>query len=223
MKLSIIIPALNEEDFIEECLRSALAAGSDLEVVVVDGGSTDSTLEKISHFPQVRTLTSKKGRGAQMNRGGEEVSGEVLLFLHADCRLPPHAADAIEKALDDPQTVGGFFKVQFVEKGLRFRLIDLLLNLRASYTRGGTGDQGIFVRRAVFDRLGGYTDIPLFEDLDLIRRMKRIGRIAVIDSPIRASARRWVEHGYLKTVLLMWSLRLLYLAGVPPSRLARLY
>jgi rSAM/selenodomain-associated transferase 2 len=221
--LSIIIPTFNEEREIQSCLQSVLALGDVVEVIVADGGSSDLTLERIALFPRVRCVDAPQGRARQMNGGAAVASGDVLLFLHVDCRLPSKTSELIQEALEDSRTVGGFFQAHLDHPDFRFRLSSALLNLRANNTRGATGDQGIFVRKEVFKRLGGYTNIPIFEDLDLMRRMKKAGHVAVIDAPIRISPRRWLEHGYLKTHLLMWGLRLLYLAGVPPHRLARFY
>ncbi|MBI4209314.1 MAG: TIGR04283 family arsenosugar biosynthesis glycosyltransferase [Deltaproteobacteria bacterium] len=221
--VSVVIPTLNEEREIEGCLQSALALSDAVEVIVADGGSSDTTLQRIALFPRVRCVHASKGRSQQMNAGAEAASEDILLFLHVDCRLPSKTSKLIQKALEDSRTVGGFFQAHLDHPDFRFRLSSTLLNLRANRTGGATGDQGIFVRKGIFERLGGYANIPLFEDLDLMRRMKKIGRVAVIDSPIRISPRRWLERGYFKTHLLMWGLRLLYLAGVPPRYLVRFY
>ena len=223
--LSVIIPVFNEEPEIEDCLRSIslLSSAIKIEVVVADGGSTDRTRKRVAFSPEVKWILSQKGRGNQMNRGAVLASGDILLFLHADCRLPSDTYQLIQRALQDPEVVGGFFQARLDHPDFRFKLSSILLNLRANCTYGATGDQGIFVRKEVFQAMGGYADLPLFEDLHLMRRLKKRGRIAVIASPIRISPRRWLRKGYLKTHLLMWGLRLLYLAGVSPGRLAAFY
>jgi rSAM/selenodomain-associated transferase 2 len=158
-----------------------------------------------------------------MNAGATAATGEVLLFLHADTRLPAGAAQAVLEALADPSVDYGRFDVRFDRPGAAFRLIALLMNLRSRMTGICTGDQAIFVRRAAFARLGGYAEIALMEDIDLTRRLKRIGRHAPLGLRVTTSARRWERDGVAWTVVLMWTLRLLYFCGVGPDRLHRWY
>lgn len=158
-----------------------------------------------------------------MNAGASHSQADVLLFLHADTHLPDEARHAIEGALDDPACVGGRFDVRFeCDTGLAW-LIARLISLRSRWSGIATGDQALFVRHAVFARLGGFTDIPIMEDVDFTRRLKRAGRLAPLRAHVVTSYRRWDRHGALRTIVLMWALRLLYWLGVHPNRLNNLY
>ena len=158
-----------------------------------------------------------------MNAGAHAARGEILLFLHADTSLPAGAGVAILDALGSPAVVGGRFDVQLDSRRLLLVLTAWLMNRRSRLTGISTGDQGIFVRRAVFDALGGYPDIPLMEDVEFTRRLKRGGRLAALRLRVVTSARRWEDEGILRTIVLMWALRLLYAIGVSPARLHRWY
>src|SRR5437879_1027424 len=168
-------------------------------------------------------LPSPGSRAQQMNAGAAAARADVLLFLHADTRLPAGYAQAVAGALADPAVVGGRFDVRLDAAGLAYRALGRLISLRSRLTRVATGDQAIFVRRAVFERLGGYPLVPLMEDVALSRAMKRAGRVACLNETVTTSARRWQRHGVARTVLVMWALRAAYYAGVPPARLARIY
>lgn len=221
MRLSVIVPALNEQDQIESTLRLARQNGA-AEIVVVDGGSQDLTVELASPLAD-RVVTSPRGRSTQMNAGARAASGDVLLFLHADTSLPDGFAPAIERALADPAVVGGRFDVFLSPPSPLLSLVARLMNTRSRLSGIATGDQAIFVRAGVFTRLGGFAEIPLMEDIDFCRRLKREGRIACLRERVTTSSRRWREHGPLRTILRMWTLRLLYFVGVPPARLRRAY
>ncbi|WP_447974401.1 TIGR04283 family arsenosugar biosynthesis glycosyltransferase [Nitrospira sp. Kam-Ns4a] len=158
-----------------------------------------------------------------MNAGAAASSGDVLLFLHADTRLPDDARGAIEQALRDPACVGGRFDVRFDRDCGAAWLVSHLMNLRSRWTGIATGDQAIFVRREVFERLGGFADVPLMEDVDFSRRLKRAGRLVPLRSTVVTSFRRWEACGPVRTILLMWLLRFLYWLGVSPHRLQHLY
>ena len=221
MNLSVIVPTLNEE----AALPAALAAArqpSVLELIVVDGGSRDRTCE-IAHALADRTLSSGRGRARQMNAGAAAARGDVLLFLHADTRLPDGYATAVAGALADPAVVGGRFDVCLDAPGAAYRLIGRMISLRSRLTRVATGDQAMFVRRAVFERLGGFPAVPLMEDIALSRALKTLGGVACLRETVLTSARRWQRHGLVRTVLLMWLLRAGYYAGISPARLARFY
>lgn len=168
-------------------------------------------------------LTAPPGRAPQMNAGAAASRGQILLFLHADTLLPPDARSAIERALEDPAYVGGRFDVRFERDSGLGRLIGCLINLRSRWTGIATGDQAIFVRRSVFERLGGFSDIPIMEDVDLTRRLKRIGRVAALRLQVVTSFRRWDACGPIRTIALMWVLRFLYWVGISPYSLTRLY
>ncbi|MGH7207275.1 MAG: TIGR04283 family arsenosugar biosynthesis glycosyltransferase, partial [Nitrospiraceae bacterium] len=213
------------------------------KLIVVDGGSHDRTREIVSSYssarnsvtphsasrtqhsavPPVLLITASPGRANQMNAGAAASKGEVLLFLHADTSLPSDARQAIEQALEDPACVGGRFDVRFEqEKGLGW-LISRMMNLRSRWTGIATGDQAIFVRRSVFEQLGGYSDLPIMEDVDFTRRLKRTGLVTALRSKVITSYRRWESRGPLRTILLMWVLRFLYWIGISPHRLRHLY
>ncbi len=221
MRLSIIIPVLNEERTIAATLAD-LDRVEAAEVIVVDGGSTDRTAESV-RATSARLVVSPRGRAAQMNAGARQAAGDVLLFLHADTKLPAGASRDIRKCMADPRRVGGRFDIRLDSTRPLLRLVGRMISLRSRLTRVATGDQAIFVRRAVFERLGGFPEIPLMEDVAFSRALKKAGRIACLRARVTSSARRWEQHGPVRTILLMWVLKLLYLAGVPPTRLKRLY
>jgi rSAM/selenodomain-associated transferase 2 len=158
-----------------------------------------------------------------MNAGARLASGDALLFLHADTRLPAGAAEAIDAALADPGVVAGRFDVRFDNPAPAFRMIGALMNLRSRWSGISTGDQGIFVRRPTFEALGGFPEIPLMEDVALTRRLKRAGRIASLRLRVTTAARKWEREGIARTIALMWALRLLYACGMSPARLHRWY
>ncbi|MDO8579240.1 MAG: TIGR04283 family arsenosugar biosynthesis glycosyltransferase, partial [Dehalococcoidales bacterium] len=212
---------LNEARILETALRQMITLKGDFEVIVVDGGSTDSTMSIAGRF--VRVLSSPKGRSTQMNLGAKAAGGNVLLFLHADTRLPEGAFRAIAESMNDPAVIGGRFKIRLDEQGWQYRMVGSSINLRDRFFNGFTGDQAIFIRKSVFETLGGYRDIPLMEDLDLGRRMCRYGKVVRLPLSVVTSARRWKNNGVFRTILLMWALRLGYLLGRPPRRFFRLY
>ena len=223
MRLSIILPVLNEAD----TLPATLAALQPLrrqghEILVVDGGSDDGTPAVAARLAD-RVLTAPRGRGRQMNAGAALASGEVLLFLHADTRLPAAADESIAVALRARSRVWGRFDVRLSGSAWPLRIIEWSMNRRSCLTGMATGDQAIFVTRDAFRRVGGFPELPLMEDLELSRRLKRLSRPACVRPPVITSSRRWEEKGILRTVLLMWSLRLLWFLGVSPQRLVRLY
>lgn len=217
--LSIIIPALNEAANLERHLPGLFRACPDAEVIVVDGGSTDGTPDVVSRFPQAKLMVAPRCRARQMNAGAECASGEALLFLHADTTLPSDAPDAVMEALGRPDVVGGRFDVRFDSNRRIFTAVATMMNVRSRLSEISTGDQAIFVRRRVFEAVGGYADIPLMEDIDFTRRLKRRGRLACLRLRVITSARKWEREGALRTIVLMWMLRFLYFAGVSPARL----
>jgi rSAM/selenodomain-associated transferase 2 len=192
-------------------------------VIVVDGGSDDATMQVAARVSGVRLLTSPRGRARQMNAGARAAQGDTLLFLHADTWLPEGGLGAIAAALDDARVVGGRFDVRFDSPRPVLRMIAFFMNLRSRASGISTGDQAIFVRREVFETMGGYPDMPLMEDIELTRRLKRRGRLAALPSRVTTSARKWEREGALRTMTLMWALRFLYMVGVSPARLHRWY
>lgn len=231
MPISVVIPVLNEERLLPTTLRHTASLGFH-ELIVVDGGSRDHTRDIVAKFsteqvegqrPRVSLLAGEAGRARQMNVGAAACSGDILLFLHADTLLPREARAAIEEALADPVCIGGRFDVRFDrEKGVS-RLISRLMNVRSRWTGIATGDQAIFIRRQAFDQLGGFPDIPLMEDVEFSRCLKRVGRIAALRAQVITSFRRWEAQGPWRTILLMWAFRFLYWAGVSPHRLVQFY
>jgi rSAM/selenodomain-associated transferase 2 len=222
-RISIVVPALEEADNIERLLTDLGTRCPGAEVIVVDGGSLDGTIERAARFPGVTVLSGPRGRARQMNLGARASSGDVLLFLHADTRLPDDAVELVGRALARPDAVGGWFDVRFDNTRLIFRVIAALMNLRSRWTGICTGDQAIFVRRPVFEGLGGYAEIPLMEDIDLTRRLKRTGPVVCLRQRVVTAARKWEREGVWRTIVLMWTLRLLYVLGVDPRRLHRMY
>ncbi len=250
MTVSVIIPTLNEEQALPQTLTRTLALGFD-EVLVVDGGSSDRTRSIVESFgfdvsesgsrrsylvarrsPDASRdtlhesrffLTAPAGRAKQMNAGAAASRGNVLLFLHADTQLPDNAKQAIVGALQEPECVGGRFDLRFDRNRPLSRLIACMINWRSRLSGIATGDQAIFVRRAAFERMGGFAAIPLMEDIDLTRRLKRMGPVACLRDRVITSFRRWDTGGPIRTILLMWLLRFLYWIGISPHTLSRWY
>ncbi len=223
MRLAIVIPALNEAANLSRLLPELARDCPGAEIVVVDGGSHDDTAAAVTRQPGPRLLASASGRALQMNHGAREAGGDTLLFLHADTRLPAGAARAIERALAEPGVVGGRFDVRFDNERALFRMIAWFMNVRSRGSGICTGDQAIFMRRADFEAIGGYPDIPLMEDVELSRRLKRRGRLRALRLRVTTSARKWEREGPLRTIGLMWTLRFLHFCGVAPARLHRWY
>ncbi len=219
--VSIIIPVLNEASTIETTLRSVSSLQGDHEVIVVDGGSSDATAAIAGSY--ARVLSCPKGRSRQMNTGARGARGDVLLFLHADTKLPRGAVAAIEESLADPAVMGGRFRLRLDQPGWPYRVIARGVNTRDRLFRGFTGDQAIFIRTGVFKELGGYSDMPLLEDLDLAGRMCRAGKVVRLPLYAVTSARRWQKNGLIRTVLLMWALRLLFVLRFPTHWLETFY
>ncbi len=226
MAISVIIPTLNEETSLPRTLACLSASGVN-EVVIVDGGSTDHTISIAEDFctsaPNARFVTAPAGRPWQMNAGAKASRGDILLFLHADTRLPADAQLLIESVLTDRSLVGGRFDINFDTRSAWGTMISTFMNWRSRLSRIATGDQAIFVRRHIFEQLGGFADIPLMEDIEFSRRLKRTGPTAALHQTVITSFRRWEQQGPLRTIVLMWTLRFLYWAGVSPSRLSRWY
>ncbi len=219
--ISIIIPAFNEEDQIARAVSAVMDAAA-VEVIVADGSSSDATAEK-ARAAGAKVAVSDSGRGLQMNAGSRLARGDILLFLHADTRLPENFRDDIEQVLRDQQNVAGGFRLSIDGSSQGLRLVEWGANLRSEYRQMLYGDQAIFVRREVFLKIGGFADIPLMEDVDLIIRLKKLGRIALANSFAKTSARRWQRLGIIQTTLRNQFFRLAYSCGVKPETLAGWY
>ncbi|HXA85793.1 MAG TPA: glycosyltransferase family 2 protein [Candidatus Dormibacteraeota bacterium] len=271
MKLSVVIPVLNErnslpatiaalracrgstESIVSEISPSKPAASKTIaskiaEIIVSDGGSTDGTADWVRAQPDLILVNSARGKGPQLNAGAARATGDVLLFLHADSTLSQAGLDAMHSALSNSgpsgpsffapkssasqllgsqnpgsqlaRIAGGAFYLRFAESRPRsLGFVAWGINLRARLRGSATGDQGIFVRRDVFQSIGGAPDWPLFEDVELVRRIKQAGKFVVLKTPLTVSGRRYIEHGVFRTALLIYGLRCAYWLGVPPHRL----
>ena len=223
MLFSIIMPVLNEEAVLEHQLGNLVCQIShhDCELVIVDGGSTDRTIELAQRFSRV--ISSPRGRAAQMNIGADEATGEVFLFLHADTLLPDDAFSAIEHALKAQEVIGGAFRICFNCDQWPYRLVAFTTNLRSRIRKIFTGDQAYFVRSINFKAIGGFPDQPLMEDLEIITRLRKIGKVVLLPQYVTTSARRHEKIGLIRSVLFMWYLRTLYKFGTSPTKLHRMY
>lgn len=223
MKLSIIVPILNEAYELPDLLAHlAPQARHGTETIFVDGGSRDGSAEiaERAGFSLVRT---EAGRARQMNAAAALATGDILLFLHADTRLPPDAATAITRALTTSRHVWGRFDVTIKGRPFMLRIVSCLMNLRSRLTGIATGDQAIFMTRQAFDTIGGFPDQALMEDIEISKRLLKITRPACIARRVLTSGRRWETRGIWRTIVLMWRLRWGYWRGVPVEQLAKAY
>ena len=222
MKLSIIIPVYNEAKNISALLRRLRDYRfQGHEVIVVDGGSRDNSFDCAMGLVD-KLLMSKQGRALQMNVGAEQAEGDILLFLHADTHLPMDADKLIANVINKDK-IWGRFDVSLSGEHRFFRIIETMINLRSCITGVATGDQAIFVKRSIFEQSGAYPEIKLMEDIALSKQLKSHGKPACINERVITSSRKWEDNGIVKTVLLMWRLRLLYFLGVSPEKLSSLY
>lgn len=220
IRLSVVVPALDEAPGIVAALQAlAPLRARGHELIVVDGGSRDATPALAAPWADT-VLASTRGRARQMNAGAARAAGEVLLFLHADTRLPAGADAQVAAALAGGARWGRF-DVRIEGRSRWFPLIAALMNLRSRLSGIATGDQAIFVQAALFHQLGGYADVPLMEDIELTRRLRAMARPACLRQRVSTSGRRWERHGVWRTVWLMWSLRWRYWRGTPAEALAR--
>jgi len=221
-RLSIIIPCLNEAEVVGrllESLQPLRQAGH--EIIVVDGGSCDATAQTAE--PLVDCLLSlAPGRAGQMNAGAAVANGTILWFLHADTELPDGASEAVIDGVASG-AVWGRFDVRLSGQHPLLRMVAFMMNLRSRWTAVATGDQAIFVRRDIFEGVGGFPDVPLMEDIVLSKRLKKVGKPLCLQLRLVTSSRRWEAHGIFRTILLMWWLRLAFVLGISPKQLARWY
>ncbi len=220
--ISVIVPVLNEEKNIHICLGLALKH-PEIEFIFVDGGSRDKTLDILSENERIKIVHSEKGRGVQMNAGAHTASGRILLFLHADVYPPEDVFYEIRKIIDSG-AIGGAFRIHTkTGKNPVFDFLVRLSDIRSRYSRKPFGDQGIFCKKEVFDRLGGYREIPLFEDYDFSKRLNREGNIRISKKEMIVSGRRYIQWGLIKSFIVMKSLQIAYRLGVDPQILSKIY
>lgn len=220
--LSIIIPTYNEEAALSEAL-GALPYGNNIEVIVADGQSTDRTEEFIRRYPALKLIQcAAKGRASQMNEAARHAKGEIFLFLHADCRLEKESPKAISQAIKNGH-IGGCLSQRISSGKVVYRFIEASGNIRARLFKVFYGDQAIFVRRDVFFKLGGFDNLPLFEDILFSKKLMRAGETRVLDKKVFVSPRRWQKNGIIMTTIIFWLLTLGLSLGVSFDRLKRLY
>lgn len=221
MSVSVIIPALNEADNLQSILPPLLTQMELAEVIVADGGSRDATAAVVT-ATGAQLLISSPGRASQMNAGAALARGNILLFLHADTQLPLDALSLVEQAISSG-AVWGRFDLRLSGRHWLLRIVERMINWRSCLTGIATGDQAIFLRRELYESLGGYAEIPLMEDVALSKRLKRVAPPHCIRTPLITSSRRWEHYGIARTIFLMWQMRLAYFLGVSPESLARRY
>jgi rSAM/selenodomain-associated transferase 2 len=221
--ISIIVPMLNEACALTDRLAGLQTVQRNgCEVLFVDGGSEDASVV-MAERAGFTVVKSPRGRARQMNTGARAACGELLLFLHADTRLPAGAHALLREALSNGPRVWGFFKVRIEGRPRMLRVVSFLMNLRSRLTGIATGDQALFVRRSAFERVSGFPDQALMEDVELSRRLKRVTSPVCLRAFVTTSGRRWESRGVWRTIFLMWRLRLAYWLGAHPDRLARIY
>jgi rSAM/selenodomain-associated transferase 2 len=228
-KISIVIPVLNEAATIQETL-TRIQNASDVEVIVVDGGSQDETVAIAKHlrktfapFFGMKVISAAAGRANQMNAGAAVATGDILVFLHADTCLPPEFDFLLPLALQDAATIAGAFELRINAQLRGLRLIERMVNVRSRFLSMPYGDQAIFLKASVFHEMGGFPNLPIMEDFELMRRLKRHGRIAIISAPVLTSGRRWQKLGVVKTTLINQVVIVAYLLGVSPTQIVRWY
>ncbi|KAF3981197.1 MAG: glycosyltransferase family 2 protein [Methylococcales symbiont of Hymedesmia sp. n. MRB-2018] len=222
MNFSIIIPTLNEADNIQSCLQSVQAQSQPHEIIIVDAGSVDNTLENARPLAD-KIIRSDKGRATQMNKGAKYASGDILLFLHADTHLPTNALDSLSQLFKQHHNTWGRFNITLTGQHPLLKMIAWFMNWRSCLTGIATGDQVIFVKKSLFEQVNGYAEIALMEDVELCSRLKKISRPHCLKTRVISSGRRWEQYGVVKVVVLMWSIRLRYFFGEAPETLNTLY
>ncbi len=220
-KISIIIPVLNEAAALPKTLTS-IQKGSNIEIIVVDGGSEDETVA-IAQSYGIKVLSSPPGRAKQMNNGAAVATGDILLFLHADTRLPKNFDTSVRQSLQIQNTIAGAFELKIDIDMPSLRLIEKMVNWRSRYLQMPYGDQAIFLKASIFHEIGCFPEMPIMEDFELVRRLQPLGKIEIIPAPVVTSGRRWQKLGVLKTTLINQLIILGYFLGVPTAKLACWY
>ena len=221
MNISIIIPTLNEEEHIEALLKFLNQLDPSLEIIVVDGGSSDQTVSLAK--PYAKVVFSESGRGRQMNVGTGKSNGEILWFLHADCLPHRQSILAIKNALNHSEIVGGGFEYNLNAPGWMLRFSEFMSNRKNRLLKLLYGDMGIFVRRETFEQIGGYQEIPLMEDMQFCKDLKKEGKIVILPQRINTSARRWLEEGIYVNMVRNWLLQIAWKWGASPEFLSKFY
>jgi len=220
--LSIIIPVLNEGAIIEKTLL-ALQGNSDVEIIVVDGGSVDQTITLANQIGVKVITVSGSGRAAQMNGGAAIAKGDILLFLHADTLLPPNYQEIVKKIIYQQNAIAGAFELAIDGKEQSLRLVETLVKMRSRWFSLPYGDQAIFLTKKVFEDLGGFPELPIMEDFEFVQRLKRQGKIAIAPVSVITSSRRWQKLGVFKTTLINQLIILGYYLGISPTKLKNFY
>lgn len=232
--ISIIIPLLNEADNVANLITSLsqilfdeeskpISNKSDIEIIMVDGGSRDTTVSLLKKFTSGQIILSEACRAKQMNEGAKRATGDVLIFLHADTLLPRKVIALLQNNFWESNKAWGRFDVRINGKHGMFWVIAYMMNVRSKLSGICTGDQTIFVRKKVFESLSGYAPVPLMEDIEISQRLKKISAPYCIKEKVITSSRRWEHHGIIRTIVTMWQLRLLYFMGISPKRLHQKY
>ncbi|MGB3654580.1 MAG: TIGR04283 family arsenosugar biosynthesis glycosyltransferase [Rivularia sp. (in: cyanobacteria)] len=220
-KISIIIPTLNESKNIKATVASTQVS-TNVEVIVVDGGSQDNTVDIVQSLG-VKVITGYQNRACQMNAGAMNATGDILLFLHADTLLPADFDAMIRTALQQPLSIAGAFALRINAPQTGLRLIEWGVKLRSKWLQMPYGDQGIFTTKQIFDSIGGFPELPIMEDFELMRYLKRLGKITFIPVPVTTSPRRWLKKGVLQTTLINQVVIIGYFLGVSPKKIRSWY
>lgn len=219
-KISVIIPILNEARILDKTLAALQPELESHELIVVDGGSTDTSVRIAEKYGMV--VTSERGRAKQLNAGAAAATGDILIFLHADIWLESGALTAVRAALSSGY-VGGGFRQKIDGGSVLYRLIEIVGDIRGRYLKVFYGDSGIFLARADFEKIGGFPNVPILEEMEFSKNLRRLGRTVLLTPYIHISSRRWEARGILRTTLNNWLITLLYLLGVSPKKLAKFY
>lgn len=219
--ISIVVPVLNEQAQLAATLARVNLVPGD-ELIVVDGGSTDNTMSIARQYTTM-VVSSEAGRARQMNMGAQLARGEILLFLHADTRLPPNGLEAVRRTMQQHKVVGGSFRLTFDRPTTALQLVAWGTNLRSQYGRLPYGDQALFIQRRCFEALGGYAEMPFLEDVALVRSLLRQGEMVLLPETVQTSGRRWLRDGVMYTTVRNNLVMVLYFCGVSPAVLSRLY
>ncbi|MEA5574268.1 TIGR04283 family arsenosugar biosynthesis glycosyltransferase [Calothrix sp. UHCC 0171] len=220
-QISIIIPTLNESTNIEVAAASIQSA-KNIEIIVVDGGSQDNTIEIVQKLG-IKFIHSLPGRASQMNAGALLATGNILLFLHADTQLPPKFDTVVREALKSPGVVAGAFNLKINASPWSLRLVEWGVKVRSHLFHLPYGDQAIFIKQEVFEQVGGFPELPIMEDFEMMRRLQRMGRIQIVPTAVVTSARRWLKKGVFKTTLINQMAIIAYFLGVSPTRIRYWY